>query len=99
MFVIPVWPVHQRLAAMKSQQLDGLNDRVETFIQDDGSVKLQDGLPGGLVPLLYYRNEIANASTWPFDWGNLSRLVFYLVIPPLTWVAAALIENVVDAIV
>jgi hypothetical protein len=99
MFIIPVWPVHRRLAAMKSQQLAGLGDRVDTFTGDDGSVDLEDGVPHGLVPLLYYRSEIANASTWPFDWGNLSRLVFYLVIPPLTWVAAALIENVVDAIV
>ncbi len=53
MFIIPVWPVHRRLAAMKSQQLAELNDRVDTFTEDDGSVDLLDVVPGGIVPLLY----------------------------------------------
>ena len=43
-----------------------------------------------------YRREIAQASTWPFDSSNLTRLLFYLIIPPLTWAGAALIENLVD---
>ena len=37
-------------------------------------------------------------SEWPFDVGVMTRLAFYLVIPPLTWVGAALIENAVDAL-
>jgi len=49
-----------------------------------------------LLPLLNYRREIAQHSTWPFDIGNLTTLLFYLIIPPLTWVGAALIENLVN---
>ena len=36
-------------------------------------------------------------STWPFDTGALTRLSLYLIIPPLTWAGAALIERLVDS--
>jgi hypothetical protein len=41
---------------------------------------------------------VQRVSDWPLDIGALSQLAFYLIIPPLTWVGAALIENVVDAL-
>ena len=46
--------------------------------------------------LLIYRREIQQAPEWPFDMPALTRLGLYLILPPLTWVAAALIENLVD---
>ena len=49
-----------------------------------------------LAPLLGYRREVAQVSTWPFDGSNVTRLLFYMIIPPLTWAGAALIENLVD---
>ena len=51
-----------------------------------------------LNDLLAYRREIAGVSEWPFDLGAMSRLGLYLVIPPLTWVGAALIENLVETL-
>ena len=50
-----------------------------------------------LNDLLQYRREVNSTSEWPFDVGALSRLALYLIIPPLTWVGAALIENLVDS--
>ena len=32
----------------------------------------------------------------PIDGTNLLRIAFYLLLPPLTWVGAALVENVVE---
>ena len=51
---------------------------------------------GDLAPLLLYRREITAAPEWPFDTSVMGRLALYLVIPPLTWVGAALIEMLVD---
>ena len=51
-----------------------------------------------IVPLLNYQREITGITTWPFDVSALVRLGLYLVIPPLTWVGAALIERIVDQI-
>jgi hypothetical protein len=96
MFIIPVWPVHRRLVALKASELARLQARIAL------SQNTADELPGesadisALLPLLQYRREIAQLSTWPFDMGNITTFAFYLIIPPLTWVGAALIENVVD---
>ena len=49
--------------------------------------------------LLVYRREIAQVSEWPFNAGVATRLVFYLVIPPLTWVAAGLIDVLIERMV
>jgi hypothetical protein len=52
-----------------------------------------------LVPLLTLRREVHGITEWPVDVGLLARLGLYLVIVPLTWIGAALIENIVDVFV
>ncbi|MEZ5504311.1 MAG: hypothetical protein R3E50_17250 [Halioglobus sp.] len=37
-----------------------------------------------------------HVSEWPFDFPALLRLGLYLILPPLAWVGAALIQNLVD---
>jgi hypothetical protein len=49
-----------------------------------------------IAPLLIYRREIGRISDWPMDINVVTRLGLYLIIVPLTWVGAALIENAVD---
>ncbi len=95
-FVVPVWPVHRRLVVMKEQQLAGLNERIETRLRAGDGFFPETEVLVDLAPLLVYRHEIAQVSTWPFDGSNVIRLIFYLIIPPLTWAGAALIENLVD---
>lgn len=97
MFVIPVWPLHKRLRRLKSTELRRVNAQIART--EDGTEPVDLTAQGltALTPLLIYRREIAHTPTWPFDLGNVARLAFYLVIIPMTWVGAALIENVVDA--
>lgn len=97
MFVIPVWPLHKRLRQLRASELASLNSKIAEKtgggqLADDSQATLEE-----LSPLLVYRREVARTPTWPFDLGNIARLAFYFVIIPLTWVGAALIENVVDA--
>ena len=98
MFVIPVWPVHQRLSAMKAAELAALTDKIGGYLNVNGGVDLEPENLQQLSPLLSYRREIAEVSTWPFDIGNLTTLMLYLIIPPMTWIGAALIENLVDSL-
>jgi hypothetical protein len=90
---LPVWPVHRRLAAAKRQILSDLNRRIGTLPLPDPD---HPETLCALTPLLTYRREVAQTSEWPFDVGVMTRLGLYLVIPPLTWVGAALIEQLVD---
>ena len=46
--------------------------------------------------MLLYRSQVEAFPTWPFGTRALLRLALYGVIPVLGWVAAALVERVVD---
>lgn len=93
LFAAPVWPLHRRIVAAKLSELDRIGSLLRSIAGRDGqSVRAY----GDLAPLLIYRREIAAAPEWPFDTSVLGRLALYLVIPPLTWVGAALIEMLID---
>ncbi len=99
LFIIPVWPVHRRLSALKTKALRSIAVRLEAF---QGAGDCSDPTPEQmteLAPVLAYRREIAQLSTWPFDVSSVARLILYLVIVPLTWAGAALIERLVDSVV
>lgn len=97
LFFIPIWPVHRRLAAMQHAELAAINRELEARLEVTGEHPSPAEVEQ-LAPLLAYRREVQNAPTWLFDGDNVSRLLLYLVIPPLTWIAAALMENLVDSL-
>ena len=83
---------------MKAAELAALADKIGGYLNADGGVNIEPENLQQLSPLLSYRREIAGVSTWPFDMGNLTTLMLYLIIPPVTWIGAALIENLVDSL-
>jgi hypothetical protein len=99
MFIIPVWPIHRRLATLKEQDMKAVNNRIGACLDGhDTPLDLEAPELRQLTLLLNYRREITRVSTWPFDMGNITRLVLYLIIVPLTWAGAALIEILVDSL-
>lgn len=96
LFLIPTLPLRRRLREARTHELE----RVDAALTELGSasdVRLADPQSmARLSALLAYRREIREVSEWPFDVPALIRLGLYFVIPPLTWVGAALIENLVD---
>jgi hypothetical protein len=95
-FFIPVWPLHRRLSALKKEALKVLSVRLESCLGDDDGTQPPPEKISDLTALLAYRREISQVSTWPFDLNSMTRLSLYLVIVPLTWAGAALIERLVD---
>jgi hypothetical protein len=49
-----------------------------------------------LLQLLAYRREVEELADLPFTVGHARRLLLYLLLPPVSWVAAALAERLVD---
>lgn len=90
---LPIWPVHRRIATARRAALAAVNAalaaRPAPNPADPASLS-------ATLPLLGYRRELEGLSEWPFDVGVMTRLGLYLIIPPLTWVGAALIEHLVD---
>ena len=91
---LPVWPIHGRMAAAKREALAAVEAELAALPRPDPA---RPETLERVAPLLAYRRELQAAQEWPFDLGSLARLVLYLVIVPLTWIGAALIEQVVEA--
>ncbi len=90
LFLAPVWPMHRNLKAAKMDALATLQHEIDKFDHADYAQ---------LAPLLAYRRELREIHEWPYDLGAMTRFGIYLIIVPLTWIGAALIENVVDLFV
>jgi len=90
LFLLPVLPVHRRVTQSKQRMLEGVNSDISA--QTAGTSHDYETLE----PLLVYRREVLNVPEWPFDTSAMGRLLLYLIIPPLTWIGAALIEILVD---
>ena len=95
LLLLPVWPIHRAIAAAKHARLAELN---RAIAQAPAPNPAEPATLERLNPLLSFRREIHQVSEWPFDVGLTTRLGLYLIIPPLTWVGAALIENLVEAL-
>jgi hypothetical protein len=94
-----VWPIHRRLSGLKAKALKSIAVRLEAFQGEGESSDPSPEKMAELAPILAYRREITHLSTWPFDVSSVTRLILYLVIVPLTWAGAALIERLVDSVV
>jgi len=89
----PLVPLHRRNRAERDARLAELDRQIgahgEAFATSpDASVRLE--------ALLAHRDRLRGVRTWPLSGGLLTRLVLYLVIPPLAWAGAAVVELFVD---
>ena len=75
-------------------QLDELNNMIR-----QASKAIEPAAVADLETLLQRRERVLAAPTWPVDIAILQRLLFYIIIPPLAWVGAALVEMFVDGFV
>ncbi len=89
-FLLPVIPMHRRIMSAKQDALARISAELAPLL----SAARQDY--AAMQPLLNYRREVLAAPEWPFDTSVIGRLAIYLIIPPLTWIGAALIEILVD---
>jgi hypothetical protein len=78
-----------RLTAVE-RQIEGLTAGGDPPATPEASVRLE--------ALLAHRDRLRGARTWPLSMRLLSRVVLYLVIPPLAWAGAAVVERMVDAL-
>jgi len=90
LFLLPVIPMHQRIMTAKQAALEKVTQDLAPLTASANSDY------AALQPLLTYRREVMDAPEWPFDTSVIGRLAVYLIIPPLTWIGAALIEILVD---
>ena len=86
-FYLPLSGVHAQIREAKAARLQALQALIDG--QDRSDVV-------ALEALVAHRDRVAHLSSWPVDMSILSRVGFYLIIPPLAWVGAALVETLVQ---
>jgi hypothetical protein len=87
LFALPLWGVHRNIMNLKARRVAELNGSIDGCERGDIA---------GLEQLASHRDRVEALSDWPIDTRILTRALAYLVIPPLAWVGAALVERLVD---
>ena len=86
--------VRKAILATKHAELESLDDAIAR-----ASRQLGDDSTQQLNALLDRRAYVSEQHGWPMDLRMVSRAAFYVVIPPLAWVGAALVERAVEALI
>lgn len=95
---MPLRGIRKRIRARRKSILADLDERLEEM----GCSELDSVSPQELRDMdtiLDMRERVAQAPAWPLDLAGVRRILFYIVLPPLTWAAAALVEMFIDGIV
>ena len=88
--MIPSWGAHRALAEAKGAELANVRVQLRQAREAGDEARL----PG----LLAWEQRIKSVSEWPIDAGSLRRTGLYLMIPFASWVAGALVERLVNAL-
>jgi hypothetical protein len=92
--IYPMWGIHRRMKEDRQSQLNELNQLIESAPRS-----LHEADMHRLEVLLQRRERVKAAHSWPLDIGIVQRFLFYVIIPPLAWVGAALMEAVIDNLI
>ncbi len=90
--LLPTWTVHKNIKAEKTKA----ENEITAAISSSSSALDNDSLTR-LNGLIARREQIRHLRTWPMNVSIFSRLLFYVFIPPLAWLGAALMEVLLDS--
>jgi hypothetical protein len=95
LYVIPFNRFKARMRSKKIQELSSVNAALSGNAKAlENSLLLGEDHPSK-IDLLIYRDRITAIKEWPFT-DRIRALVLFGILPPLTWVIAALIEILIE---
>jgi hypothetical protein len=96
---LPTSGLRRRIRQVKQRELE----RVDRAVRGDRSALANSRIAAEadelkLVELLQYRREVEAVREWPYDTTALARFLFYMLLPPASWLAAAMVERGLDVL-
>ncbi|MCZ6711159.1 MAG: hypothetical protein O7B25_12425 [Gammaproteobacteria bacterium] len=88
LFLLPLWGLHKNIRRSKVQRLQSLRARLDEVDRQDVPL---------LETLTAHIDRVRMLPDWPIDMQTVTRVFAYVIIPPLAWVGAALVENFVNS--
>ncbi len=96
LYLIPYNHFHRRMHSRKFQELNSISSALAGNQAALGHTLLKDEpRPISKIDLLYYQDRIRAIREWPFT-DRIRALVLFGILPPLTWVIAAIIEILIE---
>jgi hypothetical protein len=95
---LPLRGIRRRIRQQRQTTLSALDARLDAITGSDIAQANADDL-FQLDAILDMRERVARAPAWPFDVAAIKRILLYIVLPPLTWAAAAIVEMIVNSLV
>lgn len=89
---LPTWTIRQNIRREKALVLSLINDEIQ-----QASTELDAQSLLRMNGLIERREQVRHLRTWPINLSIFSRLLFYIFIPPLAWLGAALMEVLLDS--
>ncbi len=87
---LPIWRISRRMGEAKAAELN----RVERLI-DQEVTGHKDELNSRLEQLLNYERQVLDIWVWPFS-TQIKQMLFFGLLPPLSWLLGAFIEIAVE---
>lgn len=96
MFLMPLLPLKKKIQQQKEQQIKLIT---QAIVGDKAALKdsyLHQQNPNvTLMEMIQFRQYIEKLNDWGIDAPALKKVSLYVLLPPMTWVAAALVEQLV----
>ena len=96
LYLFPYNRFRKRMRSRKSQGLNCVSAALDGNLRALDHSLLKDELSPSKIDLLYYQDRIRSIKEWPFT-DRIRALVLFGILPPLTWVVAALIEIYIES--
>jgi len=96
LLIRPMWNVHKHLREARTALLRSIDTRLTQWRSRTPDLNLADDALQEVTSLLQFRAQVDSLPVWPFNPALAARWLFYVIIPPVTWVLAALTENLVN---
>jgi len=96
LYLFPYNRFRKRMRSRKSQELNCVSAALDGNLRALDHSLLKDELSPSKIDLLYYQDRIRSIKEWPFT-DRIRALVLFGILPPLTWVVAALIEIYIES--
>ncbi|MEM7016594.1 MAG: hypothetical protein AAF512_04535 [Pseudomonadota bacterium] len=90
LLLIPVWGVHRQIVIKINQEIDRVQSKLDASYTEES---LSHESVSQLNALIEHKNHLKALPTWPIELPDVYRLMLYLVIPPMSWTGAALIQK------
>lgn len=97
LFFLPLRGIRRRIREVRETTLAQLDRRADALYPGD-ITRADAAQLFELDAVLDIRERVARASGWPLDLQGVQRILLYVVLPPLTWAAAAVMEMYLDQV-